>query len=354
MKKLIISLLLLSLFGCGDRATSIGNTNNPLVVEEEVTPEPVPDTDPQPEPEVEVILQEMASGFCSIDGVVESTNNGFTGDGYANTTNEVGSTIVWQINAQAAGSYSAIIRYAAPSNRPVTITSNNVDTNVEMNSSGDFNSWLTVSTDISLAAGDNNIVLTATTAEGAANIDSIKITGVGLVAGTCMYVAPKAESRAYVIGDSTAANYGSGDYPQKGWGQILQNFFDDAEIEVVNKARGGRSSRNFYNEAGLWDEVLADIEAGDYLLIQFGHNDRDTTAERYTSTTDYESYLAKFVNEAKAKDAIPVLISPMVINAYSNGVLRNVFTESSNDYAGACFGLNRSPISVLSDHRFRD
>lgn len=124
-------------------------------------------------------------------------------------------------------------------------------------------------------------------------------------------------------------------YPQTGWGQVLQPYFDAGAVQVVNRAIGGRSSRSFYQE-GRFTSVLAEMQKGDYLLIQFGHNDRDfTKTERYTSTADYKTYLTTYINEARAKGVTPILISPMVMNAYNTAGLRNVFTESGNDYRGS-------------------
>lgn len=139
----------------------------------------------------------------------------------------------------------------------------------------------------------------------------------------------------FVVGDSTVAGYNASSYPQAGWGQVLQHYFEEDEIEVVNRARGGRSTKS-YKVDGIWDEVLAEVGEGDYVMIQFGHNDRDwTKEERYTSTDDYEDYLTEYVDETRAKSATPILVSPMVMNAYRDGVLRNVFAEEGNDYAGS-------------------
>src|SRR5580765_2368663 len=71
----------------------------------------------------------------------------------------------------------------------------------------------------------------------------------------------------FVVGDSTASN---GD--RLGWGDPIAGYFDASKINVLNRARAGRSARTFLNE-GLWDKVLADIKSGDYVLIEFGHND---------------------------------------------------------------------------------
>ena len=73
----------------------------------------------------------------------------------------------------------------------------------------------------------------------------------------------------FIAGDSTAAN---NNQEAVGWGVPFPSFFDPTKINVVNRARGGRSSRTFITE-GLWDKLLADVKQGDFVLIQFGHND---------------------------------------------------------------------------------
>ncbi len=141
--------------------------------------------------------------------------------------------------------------------------------------------------------------------------------------------------RIYIIGDSTVATYRESDYPMTGWGQVLHLFFEADSIEVVNKAIGGRSSRSYWEE-GRWDEVSSLLDSSDYVFIQFGHNDRDfTKPERYTDTADYKDYLRIYVNETRERGATPVLVSPMVMNAWAGTTLRNVFTEGENDYRGA-------------------
>jgi lysophospholipase L1-like esterase len=81
--------------------------------------------------------------------------------------------------------------------------------------------------------------------------------------------------------------------------------------------------------------VRSELAAGDFLLIQFGHNDRGTVPERRADTAQYRRYLAQYVDEARAKGAIPILVSPMNMNAWNGATLRRVFTEGSNDYRTA-------------------
>ncbi|MBR2261072.1 MAG: hypothetical protein IJ916_05160 [Paludibacteraceae bacterium] len=139
--------------------------------------------------------------------------------------------------------------------------------------------------------------------------------------------------KIYLIGDSTVCDYKDSQFPMTGWGQVLKYFFN-SDIQIINHAIGGRSSRSF-REQGRWKTVLNALKPGDFVFIQFGHNDRDTKPERYTPVDKYKLYIDSFVVEARGKGAIPVLVSPMVMNAWNGTQMRNVFAESGNDYRGA-------------------
>lgn len=163
--------------------------------------------------------------------------------------------------------------------------------------------------------------------------------------------------KVYLIGDSTVCNYKDSQYPMTGWGMVLKYFFNN-DIQIVNHAIGGRSSRSF-REQGRWKAVLNVLAPGDFVFIQFGHNDRDTKPERYTSVPDYKMRLDSFITEARAKGAIPVLVSPMVMNAWKNGTMRNIFTENGNDYRGAMAEVAKSrncpfvDLNMLSFNYFK-
>lgn len=116
--------------------------------------------------------------------------------------------------------------------------------------------------------------------------------------------------RLFIVSDSTACNYGADVYPRAGWGQVIRYFFSE-QVEVVNAAASGRSSKSFIDEKRL-DRVLAQIKEGDYLLIQFGHNDSKPEAVRFTDPfTTYQDYLRQYIDGARAKGAIPVLLTPV-------------------------------------------
>ncbi len=141
----------------------------------------------------------------------------------------------------------------------------------------------------------------------------------------------------FVVGDSTAFSNGRN---QRGWGDELGVFFDPKKINVLNRARPGRSTRSFRSE-GLWSRVLAEMKAGDMMLLQFGHNDADKVAEgrcrgvlpgigEETETVTMPDgtreivhtfgwYLRQFIAETRSKGATPVLLSLTVKNIWNNG-----------------------------------
>ena len=139
----------------------------------------------------------------------------------------------------------------------------------------------------------------------------------------------------YIIGDSTVQNgSGKGADSLWGWGSFMNLFFNTDKIEIQNHAKGGRSSRTFITE-GRWDSIMKTIKKGDYVLMQFGHNDggelADTLRARGTikgigeeskdiynpirkvneTVYTFGHYMRKYVNEAKAKGAIPIIVSPV-------------------------------------------
>ena len=121
------------------------------------------------------------------------------------------------------------------------------------------------------------------------------------------------EKTVYTIGDSTMADKQDPDNnPEHGWGQLLPELMTN-EIRIENHAVNGRSSRSFIDE-GKWQVVLDKLKAGDYVLIQFGHNDQKIKdASRYTNPfTQYRYNLERFVTESRAKGATPILLTSIV------------------------------------------
>ncbi|GAL86858.1 hypothetical protein MYP_4088 [Sporocytophaga myxococcoides] len=154
-------------------------------------------------------------------------------------------------------------------------------------------------------AGNYTVIITEESGYSYTEEISIAINSVGAII------------KIYTIGDSTVQDYNDGYYPRKGWGQVLPYFFNSSNVQVVNKAVGGTSSKSFYNN--FWSVVRDALQPGDYVFIQFGINDRNKAdVARYTPTGgEFEGYLTKFVNETKAKGAYPVLVSTLRRNAWN-------------------------------------
>ncbi|MFV0606942.1 MAG: rhamnogalacturonan acetylesterase [Niabella sp.] len=157
------------------------------------------------------------------------------------------------------------------------------------------------------------------------------------------FIVQKQKPVLYIIGDSTVKNgSGNGGSGLWGWGSFMQPYFQSKKITVENRAIGGRSSRTFITE-GRWNDILKTLKKGDYVMMQFGHNDSgplDDTArargtikgigDEYKDTYNpirkidervytYGHYLRQYVNDAKAKGAVAIICSPIPRNNFKNG-----------------------------------
>lgn len=100
--------------------------------------------------------------------------------------------------------------------------------------------------------------------------------------------------------------------PETGWGEKLEVHFKPGTVKVENRAANGRSTKTFISE-GKWQSIIDDLAKGDYVFIQFGHNDSSKDkGERYTPPEDYRKNLFRFVDDVKAKGGYPVLFTPVM------------------------------------------
>lgn len=134
----------------------------------------------------------------------------------------------------------------------------------------------------------------------------------GLLFVLTAFTPAKRNITIFTIGDSTMANKKlEGENPERGWGQMLSRYFTD-DITIDNHAVNGRSSKSFIDE-GRWDAVLSKIQKGDYVFIQFGHNDEKDDPNRHTDPgTTFDANLKKFVEDTRTKGGIPVLFNSIV------------------------------------------
>ncbi|HEY0808841.1 MAG TPA: rhamnogalacturonan acetylesterase, partial [Longimicrobiales bacterium] len=123
--------------------------------------------------------------------------------------------------------------------------------------------------------------------------------------------AARSPITVYLAGDSTMAPKLENKRPETGWGEALQVYFDNDVVRISNHARNGRSTRTFIEE-GRWQAIVDSLKPGDYVFLQFGHNDQSKDKpDRYTSPDDYRRNLIRFVNDVRSKQATPVLLTPV-------------------------------------------
>jgi lysophospholipase L1-like esterase len=124
------------------------------------------------------------------------------------------------------------------------------------------------------------------------------------------FVMPeKKKITIWMCGDSTMSIKEKKTYPETGWGMPFLYFWDST-VTIENLAKNGRSTSSFRNE-GLWQIVLDKATEGDYVFIQFGHNDEVSTKKTYATEVEFKNNLKQYVIESKGKKAIPVLLTPM-------------------------------------------
>ena len=169
----------------------------------------------------------------------------------------------------------------------------------------------------------------------------------------------------YIIGDSTVKNTADG---QLGWGDPIRDFFDLTRIKVENRARGGRSSRTFQTE-GLWEQIVAQLKPGDFVLMQFGHNDggpindesrargslpglgnefeaiENQVTKKTESVHTFGWYMRKYVADTKAKGATPIVLSPVPRNIWIEGKVERVPTT----YGGWAAAVAKSQNAFFVD-----
>lgn len=148
-----------------------------------------------------------------------------------------------------------------------------------------------------------------------------------LMLGFCLQ--PKKKITIFIAGDSTASIKETKAYPETGWGMPFVYFWDSS-VTVVNKAKNGRSTKTFISE-GLWQSIIDNVQEGDYVIIQFGHNDESKEKkERYATPDTFMMNLTRFINETRAKKGIPVLFTPVSRRKFDNaGMAQETHAEYS-------------------------
>ncbi len=138
---------------------------------------------------------------------------------------------------------------------------------------------------------------------------ALLVVGVGIT-GSVRAGAAETIPRIFLVGDSTMADKGNA-IPEWGWGMALQKFVVDSAL-VRNHAKNGRSSKSFVDE-GLWAAVLTEVRPGDFVVVQFSHNDEKSDVARHTDpATTFKDYLRNYIAETRERGGIPILATPVV------------------------------------------
>ena len=158
---------------------------------------------------------------------------------------------------------------------------------------------------------------------------------------------PPRDSRPclFLIGDSTVCDVAEHRYPQQGWGQGLRLLVKD-DITLENHAMGGRSTKSFRDE-GRWQKVLERLRPGDFVLIQFGHNDQKPDEPRHTDPFGaYQDNLRRYIRETRERGAEPIIVTSVHRHMFGeNGKIRN----SLGDYPRAAREVAKEQKAVLVD-----
>jgi lysophospholipase L1-like esterase len=154
-----------------------------------------------------------------------------------------------------------------------------------------------------------------------------------------IFEPPKKKIKVWLIGDSTMCNYEPSRSPLTGWGMPFMIFFDST-VTIDNRARGGRSTRTFISE-NRWRLVADSISEGDYVFMQFGHNDEakeEKYKDRYTPVPDYKINLIKFITETRAKKGFPVLVTPVTRMRFDK---QGNIEETQKEYSAAVWQVGK-------------
>lgn len=136
--------------------------------------------------------------------------------------------------------------------------------------------------------------------------------------------------KIFLVGASTCANKKDEVRPETGWGEKFQAFFK-ANVTIDNRALNGRSTKSFRNE-GHWDKMMKELKTGDWVFIQFGHNDQKLDRPAVgTTIAEYKENLSRYIDEVRSKGATPVVLTSIVRRAFKNGEL----TDTHGEYPDA-------------------
>jgi lysophospholipase L1-like esterase len=162
----------------------------------------------------------------------------------------------------------------------------------------------------------------------------------------------------FLAGDSTMAEKLPTKRPETGWGEFLQRNFDETRLKVENRAKNGRSTRTFISE-GLWQQIVDATQPGDYVFIQFGHNDESKEkTTRYTPPDDFRANLTRMITDVRRKHANPVLLTPVMRRRFStqgdlvdsHGEYPDIVRSVAAELKAPLIDMHRASAAVLKQY----
>ena len=168
-------------------------------------------------------------------------------------------------------------------------------------------------------------------------------------------LAQKSPITVFLAGDSTCAIKLAEKRPETGWGEMFGQFFKDGKVVIDNRAMNGRSTKTFISE-GRWQAIIDNLKKGDYVFIQFGHNDESKEkGERYTPPEDYRKNLIKFIEEVRAKKANIVLLTPVMRRRFdkdgkfydTHGEYPDIVRVVAKEYKVALIDMHRKSEKLI-------
>ena len=164
--------------------------------------------------------------------------------------------------------------------------------------------------------------------------------------------------KVYLAGDSTCAAKLAEKRPETGWGEMLQQHFDPSKVIIENHAQNGRSTKTFISE-GRWQTVVDKLKKGDFVFVQFGHNDASKEkGERYTPPDDFRANLTRFIGDVREKKASIVLLTPVMRRRFdkdgnfvdSHGEYPNIVRTVAREYKVPLIDMHHKSEAVIKDY----
>jgi len=175
---------------------------------------------------------------------------------------------------------------------------------------------------------------------------------VGIVMLGSIVTAQKTPVTIFLAGDSTMAQKVPEKRPETGWGEMLGQHLKSGKVRIENRAMNGRSTKSFIGE-GRWQAIIDEMKKGDYVFVQFGHNDESKDkGDRYTPPEDYRKNLVRFISDVRAKGGFPVLLTPVMRRRFDKD---GKFYDTHGEYPDIVRAVAKEQNAPLIDmHRMSE